>query len=452
MKKHSVFICQNCGFEAPKWLGKCPSCGQWQTFVEEIQVEKKTANRLSPTANRQPPVMLNELTLDEQPRSSSGIPELDRVLGGGLVKGMFLLIGGEPGIGKSTLTLQICQAMSERGEKVLYVSGEESVHQLKLRAKRLGAEAGATYVLAETELETIIDSVDKLTPTLLVIDSIQTMYKSSLSGAPGSVGQVRECAADLLRQAKGTGLTTLLVGHVTKFGSIAGPKTLEHMVDTVLYFEGDRFQQYRILRAVKNRFGSTNEIGVFEMTDQGLREVPNPSEFFLSGRIDVNSGTVVVPTIEGTRPLLVEVQALATPTYYALPQRVANGFDNRRLAMLLCVLDRRAGITTGSQDVFLNIAGGLKVEEPAADLGIVAAVASSIRNKPGPADVVFCGEVGLGGEVRSVSQIAGRVKEAQRLGFRRAIVPKRNAAEKVKGIEIIGVDAVRTALEETGII
>jgi DNA repair protein RadA/Sms len=450
MKKHSVFICQNCGFEAPKWLGKCPSCGQWQTFVEEIQVEKK--HHHPPTANRLPPTALKDLTLDEQPRGGSGIAELDRVLGGGLVKGMLLLIGGEPGIGKSTLTLQICQAMSEKGEKVLYVSGEESVHQLKLRARRLGAEAGATYVLAETELETIIDSVDKLTPTLLVIDSIQTMYKSSLSGAPGSVGQVRECAADLLRQAKGTGLTTLLVGHVTKFGSIAGPKTLEHMVDTVLYFEGDRFQQYRILRAVKNRFGSTNEIGVFEMTDQGLREVPNPSEFFLSGRIDQNSGTVVVPTIEGTRPLLVEVQALATPTYYALPQRVANGFDSRRLAMLLCVLDRRAGITTGSQDVFLNIAGGLKVEEPAADLGIVAAVASSIRNKSVPADVVFCGEVGLGGEVRSVSQIAGRVKEAQRLGFRRAIVPKRNAAEKVKGIEIVGVDAVRTALEETGII
>ena len=391
--------------------------------------------------------MLKDLVIAEQPRGSSGIPELDRVLGGGLVKGMFLLVGGEPGIGKSTLTMQICNAMSAKGEKVLYVSGEESVHQLKLRSRRLGAEAGATYVLAETELESIIESVDKLAPTLLVIDSIQTMYKSSLTGAPGSVGQVRECAADLLRQAKGTGLTTLLVGHVTKFGSIAGPKTLEHMVDTVLYFEGDRFQQYRILRAVKNRYGSTNEIGVFEMTDEGLREVPNPSEFFLSGRIDVNSGTVVVPTIEGTRPLLVEVQALATPTYYALPQRVANGFDNRRLAMLLCVLDRRAGITTGSQDVFLNIAGGLKVEEPAADLGIVAAVASSIRNKPVPADVVFCGEVGLGGEVRSVSQIAGRVKEAQRLGFRRAIVPKRNATERVKGIEIIGVDQILAALE-----
>ncbi len=452
MKKHSVFICQNCGFEAPKWLGKCPSCGNWQTFVEEIQVQKKSAVRSSQFAVSSPPAMLRDLIIAEQPRSSSGIPELDRVLGGGLVKGMFLLVGGEPGIGKSTLTMQICNAMSAKGEKVLYVSGEESVHQLKLRSRRLGAEAGATYVLAETELESIIESVDKLAPTLLVIDSIQTMYKSSLTGAPGSVGQVRECAADLLRQAKGTGLTTLLVGHVTKFGSIAGPKTLEHMVDTVLYFEGDRFQQYRILRAVKNRYGSTNEIGVFEMTDEGLREVPNPSEFFLSGRIDVNSGTVVVPTIEGTRPLLVEVQALATPTYYALPQRVANGFDNRRLAMLLCVLDRRAGITTASQDVFLNIAGGLKVEEPAADLGIVAAVASSIRNKPVPADVVFCGEVGLGGEVRSVSQIAGRVKEAQRLGFRRAIVPKRNAAEKVKGIEIVGVDAVRTALQETGII
>ena len=449
MKKHSLFVCQGCGFETPKWLGRCPSCGQWQTMVEETRVEKKVGKRNHPASS--PPVMLKDLVIAEQPRSGSGIAELDRVLGGGLVKGMFLLIGGEPGIGKSTLTMQICNAMAERGEKVLYVSGEESTHQLKLRAKRLGADAGASFVLAETEMESILDSVDKLGPTLLVVDSIQTMYKSSLSSAPGSVGQVRECAADLLRLAKGAGLTTLLVGHVTKFGSIAGPKTLEHMVDTVLYFEGDRFQQYRILRAVKNRFGSTNEIGVFEMTDTGLREVPNPSEFFLSGRIAVNSGSVVVPTIEGSRPLLVEIQALATSTYYALPQRVANGFDTRRLAMLLCVLDRRAGIATGSQDVFLNIAGGLKVEEPAADLGIIAAVASSIRNKPGPTDVVFCGEVGLGGEVRSVSQIAGRVNEAQRLGFRRAIVPKRNAAERVKGIEIVGVDQIQAALETAGI-
>jgi len=450
MRPRTLFVCQNCGYDTPKWLGRCPSCGQWQTLVEETRVEKKVGKRNHPAAS--PPVMLKDLVIAEQPRSSSGIPELDRVLGGGLVKGMFLLIGGEPGIGKSTLTLQICNAMSGKGEKVLYVSGEESTHQLKLRAKRLGADVGTSYVLAETELESILDSVDKLAPTLLVVDSIQTMYKSSLSSAPGSVGQVRECAADLLRLAKGTGLTTLLVGHVTKFGSIAGPKTLEHMVDTVLYFEGERFQQYRILRAVKNRFGATNEIGVFEMTDAGLREVPNPSEFFLSGRIEMNSGSVVVPTIEGSRPLLVEIQALATPTYYALPQRVANGFDTRRLAMLLCVLDRRAGVATGSQDVFLNIAGGLKVEEPAADLGIIAAVASSIRNKPGPTDVVFCGEVGLGGEVRSVSQIAGRVNEAQRLGFRRAIVPKRNAAERVKGIEIVGVDAIRAALETAEIL
>jgi DNA repair protein RadA/Sms len=450
VKQRTLFVCQNCGFDTPKWLGRCPSCGQWQTLVEETRVEKKVGKRNRPAPS--PPVMLKDLVIPAQPRGSSGIPELDRVLGGGLVKGTFLLIGGEPGIGKSTLTLQICNAMSAKGEKVLYVSGEESAHQLKLRAKRLGADAGTSYVLAETELESILDTVDKLAPTLLVVDSIQTMYKSSLSSAPGSVGQVRECAADLLRLAKGTGLTTLLVGHVTKFGSIAGPKTLEHMVDTVLYFEGDRFQQYRILRAVKNRFGSTNEIGVFEMTDAGLNEVPNPSEFFLSGRIEANSGSVVVPTVEGSRPLLVEIQALATPTYYALPQRVANGFDTRRLAMLLCVLDRRAGVATGSQDVFLNIAGGLKVEEPAADLGIIAAVASSIRNKPGPTDVVFCGEVGLGGEVRSVSQIAGRVNEAQRLGFRRAIVPKRNAAERVKGIEIIGVDAIRAALETAEIL
>ena len=407
-------------------------------------VEKKVGRARSPSS---PPVMLKDVDTSEQPRTSSGLEELDRVLGGGLVKGSLLLIGGEPGIGKSTLTLQICDTMAARGDKVLYISGEESTQQIKIRARRLGGEAGTSFLLAETELENIVEAVEKLDPSLLVIDSIQTIYKSGLTSAPGSVGQVRECAAELLRQAKGTGVTTLLVGHVTKFGAIAGPKTLEHMVDTVLYFEGDRFQQYRILRAVKNRFGSTNEIGVFEMTDEGLKQVSNPSEFFLSERTGTNPGSVVVPTLEGSRPLLVEIQALATPTNYPMPQRVTTGFDFKRLAMLLCVLDRRAGVSTGSQDVFINIAGGLKIEEPAADLGIVTAVASSIRNKPVPADAVLMGEVGLGGEIRSVSQITGRVKEAQRLGFKRAIVPRRNAAPQTAGIQVTGADTVRAALE-----
>jgi DNA repair protein RadA/Sms len=454
MRKHTTFVCQNCGYESAKWLGKCPSCGQWQTMVEEMKVEKKVGKRGLHTGSE--PVMMKDIDVGEKARAGSGLGELDRVLGGGLVKGSFLLIGGDPGIGKSTLALQICSTMSARGEKVLYVSGEESPQQIKLRAQRLSADGMAGYILAETELESIIESVDRLQPSLLVIDSIQTVYKSSMASAPGSVGQVRECAADLLRQAKTSGVTTFLIGHVTKFGAIAGPKTLEHMVDTVLYFEGERFQQYRILRAVKNRFGSTNEIGVFEMTGTGLTEVPNPSEFFLSERSTGDgrgptSGSVVVPAVEGSRPVLVEIQALATPTYYAMPQRVANGFDFRRLAMLLCVLDRRAGIATGNQDVFLNVAGGLRIEEPAADLGIVAAVASSIRNKPVPADVVFAGEVGLGGEVRSVSQIAGRIKEAQRLGFKRAIVPRRSAAIIQPGIEIVGADNVSHALEMSGI-
>jgi DNA repair protein RadA/Sms len=449
MKKHSAFVCQNCGFESPKWLGRCPSCGNWQTLVEETVAQKRTGKHLAqPLAE---PVRLRELDTSTSERTSSGLAELDRVLGGGLVRGSLLLVGGEPGIGKSTITLQICQAGAEQGRCVLYVSGEESARQVKLRAERLGVTADSIFVLAETQLEGILAQAEKLDPALLVIDSIQTVYKSTLSSAPGSVAQVRECAADLLRLAKGTGLTTFLVGHVTKFGAIAGPKTLEHMVDTVLYFEGERFQQYRILRAVKNRFGATNEIGVFEMTDQGLREVPNPSEFFLAERNVASPGSVVVPTMEGSRPLLVEIQALATPTYYALPQRVAPGFDFKRLAMLLCVLDRRAGVSTGNQDVFINIAGGLRIEEPAADLGVMAAVASSIRNKPAPRDVVFIGEVGLGGEVRSVAQIEGRLKEAQRLGFQQAIAPRGHKDVRSSGLEVIRVDTVRTALEKTGI-
>lgn len=418
-------------------------------MIEETAVVRRTGKHPGRTAAE--PVLLSNINGSGLERTSTGLKELDRVLGGGLVKGSFLLIGGEPGIGKSTITLQICGTAAARGEKVVYVSGEESAQQLKLRAQRLGLESAAILVLAETELESILASIEQLSPKLLVIDSIQTVYKSTLSSAPGSVAQVRECTADLLRLAKGSSLTTFLVGHVTKFGAIAGPKTLEHMVDTVLYFEGERFQQYRILRAVKNRFGATNEIGVFEMTDRGLREVPNPSEFFLAERRHT-PGSVVVPALEGSRPLLVEIQALATATYYALPQRVANGFDFKRLSMLLCVLDRRAGVPTGNQDVFVNVAGGLKIEEPAADLGIVVAVASSVRNIPVPADVVFIGEVGLGGEVRSVSQLTSRLREAERLGFQQAVIPQGKQRIGPTRLKLVVADSVRDALTQTGII
>jgi DNA repair protein RadA/Sms len=395
------------------------------------------------------PSRLSELKSDVQIRTKTGFDELNRVLGGGIVKGSLTLIGGDPGIGKSTLIMQVGNYLANNGEMVLYVSAEESAEQLKLRAERLGISTQHFFVLPEVELESILESAEKINPSLLVIDSIQTIYKSVLSSAPGSVGQVRECTADLLRQAKEKGVATFIVGHVTKFGAIAGPKTLEHIVDTVLYFEGDRFQQFRILRTTKNRFGSTNEIGIFEMTESGLVEVSNPSQFFLAGRGEAISGSVVVSTLQGSRPVLIEVQALATPTFYSIPQRVCTGFDFRRLAMLLCIIERRGGVPTGNQDVFLNIVGGLKIEEPAADLGVVMAVTSSLRNKPIAQDTVIVGEVGLGGEIRSVGQINNRIKEAARIGFRRMVMPNQKADEKKQGIEIelLPCRSIQEALE-----
>ncbi len=443
MKQKTVFVCQNCGFETPKWLGKCPSCGSWESLVEETRM-KKTVSRERPAGSKA--VRLTELASSADERKNTGIGELDRVLGGGVVSGSLILIGGEPGIGKSTLTLQVSAQLS-KAATVLYTSGEESTAQTKLRAERLGITTDGIFVLAETELENIIEQLDSVNPRYLIVDSIQTMYKSNLSGAPGSVGQVRECTADLLRIAKERGTSIFIIGHVTKFGAIAGPKTLEHMVDTVLYFEGDRFQEYRILRAVKNRFGSTNEVGVFQMTEQGLAEVANPSLFFLAGRGLSYSGSVVVSTIEGSRPLLIELQALATPTVYSLPQRLATGFDFRRLSMLLCVLERRANIPVAHHDVFCNIVGGLRIEEPAVDLGILAAVASSVKNKSIAADTVVVGEVGLGGEIRSVSQIINRIKEAERLGFKQMVLPKRNITNASYGIELIGVTSVQEAIQ-----
>jgi len=446
MKKTTVFVCQNCGFQTPRWLGQCPSCRSWGTLVEEVMVSKKLGKEKQRTAT---PFRLSELKPDVKIRTKTGFDELNRVLGGGIVKGSLILIGGDPGIGKSTMIMQVGSYLASKGETVLYVSAEESAEQLKLRAERLGFATDNFFVLPETELESILESTEKLNPSLLVIDSIQTIYKSILSSAPGSVGQVRECAADLLRLAKEKGVATFVIGHVTKFGAIAGPKTLEHMVDTVLYFEGERFQQYRILRTTKNRFGSTNEIGIFEMTEHGLVEVANPSQFFLAGRGEAISGSVVVSTLQGSRPVLVEVQALATPTFYSIPQRVCTGFDFRRLSMLLCIIERRGGIQTGNQDVFLNVVGGLRIEEPAADLAIVMAIASSIRNKPIAQDTVVVGEVGLGGEVRSVGQITNRIKEAARIGFRRLVMPNQKVDGKTKVIELLSCRSVKEALEFT---
>jgi len=450
-KQASVFVCQNCGFDSLRWVGRCPNCGEWNTMVEEQRVVKPAAkNKRVKVTPPSRPVRLADVRPQQDRRLPIGINELDRVMGGGLVPGSLLLFGGEPGIGKSTLTLQICDRLARNGSRVLYVSGEESAEQIRLRAERLEAETGDIHLLCAIELDEILEAVTSVDPAMLVIDSIQTVFRSSLASAPGSVSQVRECTAELLRLAKARTLTTILIGHVTKFGSIAGPKTLEHMVDTVLYFEGERFHQYRIVRAAKNRYGSTNEIGVFEMGDRGLVEVDNPSRFFLSGRRADVSGSAVAATIEGTRPLLVEIQALAAATPYSLPQRVATGFDARRLSMLLCVLERRAGVGTSGQDVFLNIAGGLRIQEPAADLAVLTALASSVRNKPVPDDAVFVGEVGLGGEVRSVNRAESRFSEAARLGFSRVILPRRNLTKKTKqvdGVRLIPVDTVREAME-----
>jgi DNA repair protein RadA/Sms len=447
MKKGSVFVCQNCGFETPRWLGQCPACKNWGTLVEEAYTPKKKSGREKRTAKI--PHNLADLKPDIEIRTKTGLAELDRVLGNGIVKGSLTLIGGDPGIGKSTLIMQVGNHLAHNKETVLYVSAEESAEQLKLRAERLGIDTQNFYVLPEVQLENILENAEKLNPSLLVIDSIQTIYKSDLSSAPGSVGQVRECTADLLRQAKEKGVATFIVGHVTKFGAIAGPKTLEHIVDTVLYFEGDRSQQFRILRTTKNRFGSTNEIGIFEMTEAGLIEVANPSQFFLTGRAEAVSGSVVVSTLQGSRPVLIEVQALATPTFYSIPQRVCTGFDFRRLAMLLCIIERRGGIQTSNQDVFLNIVGGLKIEEPAADLGVVMAVISSIKNKPIAQDTVIVGEVGLGGEIRSVGQINNRIKEAARIGFKRIVTPNQKVEGKNQGIELLTCRSIQEALELT---
>src|SRR5215472_7252353 len=446
-KAKSVFACQTCGHHTTKWLGRCPECGDWNTFAEELPASPRPA-RQQGLASTQLPLPLTEIARSGEERLLTGIGELDRVLGGGVVKGSLVLIGGDPGIGKSTLLLQVSRALAETAGPVLYVSGEESAGQVKLRAERLGIAPPQLYFAAENDLVLIEGHVADVRPRVLVVDSIQAIFLPGLESAPGSVSQVRECGARLMLLAKRSGVTTFVVGHVTKEGALAGPRVLEHLVDTVLYFEGERHHAYRVLRAVKNCFGSTNEIGVFEMAESGLAEVTNPSGFFLSERPRGAAGSVIVSSLEGTRPLLLELQALVTPASFGTPRRTVLGADYNRVCLLLAVLEKRVGFPLQSQDVFVNVAGGGRVAEPAADLGVVVAAASSYLDRPVRGDTVVMGEVGLAGEVRAVAGLAVRLKEAAALGFAAAVVPQNNlAADTVPPLEVHGVGSVDEAVK-----
>ncbi len=453
MAKKSVktlFSCQGCGYQSPKWLGRCPECGQWDSFAEEVVAAAGKAGPMRGLGQAtSKPVPIDSVDLMEQERLTTGIDELDRVLGGGLVAGSLVLIGGDPGIGKSTLMLQALHGMAAKGRTVLYVSGEESIQQLRLRSRRLSAEASRLLVVSEIDLDLILSMVQSHKPDVLVIDSIQTMYSSDLTSAPGSVSQVRESAMRLMLNAKKSNIPTLLVGHVTKEGAIAGPKLLEHMVDTVLYFEGDRNHVFRILRTVKNRFGSTNEIGVFEMQSEGLIQVPNPSAVFLSQRPEKAPGSVVTASMEGTRPILVEIQALASSTQLGTPRRTVLGLDPHRVALLLAVMEKRAGLHLHGHDIFINVAGGVKIDEPAVDLGVLAAIASSFLDKPVANHTLLMGEVGLAGEVRAIGNLEVRLMEAHKMGFTRCIAPAGNL-KRVKApaeITVIGVENVEDTME-----
>ncbi|MCR5558662.1 MAG: DNA repair protein RadA [Butyrivibrio sp.] len=457
-KIKTVYFCQSCGYESSKWMGQCPGCREWNTFVEEIVKPAAKASSKSGAGSRSAsalgdyskPMSLSEIVLNDEERADTHIGELNRVLGGGLVKGSLILVGGDPGIGKSTLLLQVAGNLSGDKKDILYVSGEESLSQIKLRAGRIGEFSDTLKFMCETNLSNIEEAITRTKPEVIIIDSIQTMYNESVSSAPGSVSQVRESTGVLLRIAKSMNISVFIVGHVTKEGQVAGPRVLEHMVDTVLYFEGDRHASYRILRAVKNRFGSTNEIGVFEMQDRGLVEVANPSEFMLDGRPENASGSVVTCSVEGTRPILIEVQALVTHTNFGFPRRQANGTDYNRVNLLMAVLEKRIGLSLGDFDAYVNLAGGMKVAEPSLDLGICLAIISSFRNKPISDDVVAFGEVGLSGEVRSVNMAESRVQEAAKLGFKTCIVPKALESKlknSCKKIEIIGVSSVADAMK-----
>ena len=449
--KKTVFFCQNCGHEESKWLGQCPACKEWNTFVEErVSVSSGEGKGSGPAGGRDnQPVTLKSVSTDEDERIHTRIGELDRVLGGGIVPGSLVLVGGDPGIGKSTLLLQVCQALSGMGKRILYISGEESLKQIRLRANRMGEFSENLYLLCETSLDTIRGVIEKSHPDMVVIDSIQTMYNEEVSSAPGSVSQVRESTTVFMQLAKGLNISIFIVGHVTKEGTVAGPRVLEHMVDTVLYFEGDRHASYRILRAVKNRFGSTNEIGVFEMCRQGLVEVKNPSEFMLSGKPENASGSVVACAMEGTRPMLMEIQALVCRSNFGMPRRTAAGADYNRLNLLLAVLEKRVGMNLSQCDAYLNITGGIKVSEPALDLGIVLAVMSSFRDSAIDEKTIVFGEVGLAGEVRAVSMAQQRVNEAVKLGFQTCVLPEvcMTNLEIPQGIRCIGIRKVGDLLD-----
>ena len=448
MKKvHSKYVCQSCGYESPRWLGKCPECGSWNSFVEE-QIEPRKAKSSSTVRITNRPLPITKIPQAEEKRLKTGIEEFDRVLGGGIVLGSVILVGGSPGIGKSTLLLQVGSELAIQGKKVLYISGEESLSQIKMRADRLSISSENFVLLSETNVESIITILREEKPDMAVIDSIQTVYTPELESLPGNVSQVRFCGYAVTAAVKEEGIPLFLVGHVTKEGSIAGPRVLEHLVDGLLLLEGDEQHLYRLLRAVKNRFGSTNEVGLFEMTDKGVIEVKNPSEYLLSQRQDKTSGTVVTVSMEGTRPILVEVQALVAHTNYGVPQRTATGIDYRRLSILLAVLEKRIGLKFGTQDVFVNAAGGLRLTEPGVDLAVAVAMVSSLRERPVDERTAVVGEVGLAGEVRGIAHIGKRISEAERLGFSRIVLPRVNlkGLHKKTGIELIGVETVREAV------
>ncbi len=450
-KTKTVFYCTNCGNETPKWQGRCPACGAWNSMEEHIERPSAPGTvraKASPVGMSQKPKRLSEVDSGTEIRFGTGMPELDRVLGGGAVAGSLVLVGGAPGIGKSTLLLQICKRLCV-SRKVLYVSGEESERQLKLRAERLHVEAESLYILSETRLSVMLEAVETMQPDILIADSIQTLYNEENESSPGSVSQVKECTMALMQLSKAQGITVFVVGHINKDGAIAGPKVLEHMVDTVLYFEGDPNTAYRLLRAAKNRFGSTNEIGVFEMDEGGLIEVPNPSQMLLEGRPESAPGTCVACVMEGTRPVLAEVQALVTKTTFNVPRRAADGFDFNRAVLLMAVAEKRGGMKLSAFDVYINVIGGLRLDEPGADLPVVLAVASSYRDHPIPDDLVAIGEVGLTGEIRSVMHMNQRLSEVARLGFRKCIIP-RNGSEKLEipdGLSVYRVRSIREAIE-----
>lgn len=455
-KISSAFYCQECGHESVKWMGQCPGCKAWNTFVEEPKKNSRAGGRNNGpgigVGNKPEVVSLSKVSLREDEKTETNIKELDRVLGGGIVPGSLTLVGGDPGIGKSTLLLQVCRNLAAAKHRVLYISGEESLKQIKLRAQRIGEFNDDLKLLCETNLDSIEEIIQAERPEVVIIDSIQTMYREEVSAAPGSVSQVRESTSVLLRLAKGLTVSVFIVGHVTKEGTVAGPRVLEHMVDAVLYFEGDRHASYRILRGVKNRFGSTNEIGVFEMREEGLMEVENPSEYMLSGRPEGASGSIVSCSMEGTRPILIEMQALVCRTNFGLPRRQAAGCDYNRVNLLMAVLEKRVGIQLSDCDAYVNIAGGMKIAEPAVDLGIAMAIVSSFRNRAVADEVIAFGEIGLSGEVRAVSQAAQRVAEAAKLGFKTCILPyscaqKLSGQSEVKGMRVIGVRSLQEAID-----